>query len=50
MLTLFNSREREAEDWKTIFEKADIRFMEFNAERIKENPSTGLIVTTWGGD
>jgi hypothetical protein len=50
MLSLFNSREREAEDWRAIFEGADQGFVEFRAERVKESPSTGIVVATWGKD
>jgi hypothetical protein len=49
MLSLFNSRERESDDWKALFEGADQGFVEFLAERVKESPSTGLIVATWLG-
>ena len=48
MLSLFNSKERETDDWKAIFEGADQGFVDFRAERIKESPSTGVIVAAWG--
>ncbi|KAK2762689.1 hypothetical protein FQN54_000863 [Arachnomyces sp. PD_36] len=47
MLSLFNSREREEEDWKELFTAADKGFGSFNAHRIKENPSTGVMVAEW---
>jgi hypothetical protein len=47
MLSLFNSREREEGDWKNLFERADERFVSFTANRIKENPSTGIMVAEW---
>lgn len=49
MLSLFNSREREIRDWKGIFESAEERFVNFQAERIQQNPSTGVIMVTWEG-
>lgn len=49
MLSLFSSREREAEDWENLFKMADSRFVDFRAERSKHNPSTGIIVCTWDG-
>ena len=50
MLSLFNSRERELDDWKELFERADGRFTGFTAERVKENPSTGVLVASWESD
>jgi hypothetical protein len=47
MLSLFNSRERDEDDWGGLFAKADDRFMRFEARRIKENPSTGIMVAEW---
>ncbi|KAH7380633.1 putative O-methyltransferase [Pyrenochaeta sp. MPI-SDFR-AT-0127] len=47
MLSLFNSREREVQDWKAIVESADERFVDFKAERIQKNPLTGVVVVTW---
>ncbi|KAF2176460.1 putative O-methyltransferase [Zopfia rhizophila CBS 207.26] len=49
MLSLFNSREREVEDWKSLFERSNKRFGCFAATRIRENPSTGVIVAEWIG-
>ena len=47
MLSLFNSRERGEDDWKKLVADADPNFTHFTATRIKENPSTGVIVTEW---
>jgi hypothetical protein len=47
MLSLFNSREREEADWKALFTLADKRFTSLTASRIKENPSTGIMVGTF---
>lgn len=47
MMSLFNSRERELEDWKSIFSRASDRFSVCSAERVKENTSTAIIVVEW---
>jgi hypothetical protein len=47
MMSLFNSREREIEDWRTIFETASVNYCGFSATRIKDNPSTGVIQANW---
>jgi hypothetical protein len=47
MLSLFNSRERDEDDWRKVFAAADKGFIGFNASRIKENPSTGIMVAEW---
>lgn len=47
MLSLFNSREREIADWKELFERADSRFVGFKAKRVKESPSTGVVIASW---
>lgn len=47
MLSLFNSRERDEGDWKGLFEQSDGRFAGFEARRIKQNPSTGVMVAEW---
>jgi hypothetical protein len=47
MLSLCNSREREEDDWRKIFAVAHEGFKSFTASRIKENPSTGVIVAEW---
>ncbi|KAK2772300.1 hypothetical protein FQN53_004663 [Emmonsiellopsis sp. PD_33] len=49
MLSLFNSREREEDDWKNLFAITDKRFVSFVASRIKENPSTGVVFAEWSG-
>jgi hypothetical protein len=50
MMSLFNSREREVDDWKNIFERAYGDRCLFKATRVKDNPSTGVIVAEWLGD
>jgi hypothetical protein len=47
MLSLFNSREREVDDWKHLFEFADLRLQSFVAKRIGNNGSTGVISLEW---
>ncbi|KAF2107708.1 putative O-methyltransferase [Lophiotrema nucula] len=47
MMTLFNSRERDIEDWRTIFETANSNYCGFLATRVKANPSTGIIQVEW---
>jgi hypothetical protein len=49
MLSLFNSREREEADWKALFTLADNRFTFLTASRIRENPSTGIMVGVFEG-
>lgn len=49
MMALFNSREREIEDWRTIFETASENYSGFSATRVKANPSTGIIQVEWVG-
>lgn len=46
MLSLFNSREREEKDWENLFSETNEGFL-FTAKRIKENPSTGVMVAEW---
>lgn len=47
MLSLFNSRERDEDDWRDLFSAADKGFTGFRATRVKENPSTGLMIAEW---
>ena len=47
MMSLFNSREREEEDWLSLFRRAGGERFAFKATRIKDNPSTGIIVAEW---
>lgn len=49
MLSLFNARERDADDWKRLFSAADQRFGGVEISKIKENPSTCVIVVQWKG-
>ncbi|KAF2202563.1 S-adenosyl-L-methionine-dependent methyltransferase [Delitschia confertaspora ATCC 74209] len=46
MLTLFNSQEREEEDWRRLFNEAHEGFS-FTATRVPDNPSTAIIVAEW---
>lgn len=46
MLTLCNGRERDADDWKAIFQEADPRF-EFVGAWIPEGSSLGIVEATW---
>ena len=50
MMSLFNSRERDVEDWEKIFEAASLNYRGFRATRVKENPSTGVIHVEWIND
>jgi len=52
MMSLFNSRERDIDDWMNIFKAASMEYGTFSATRVRENPSTGVIQVTWskGGD
>jgi hypothetical protein len=47
MMSLFNSRERDIEDWRKLFEAASCDYHGFSATRVKENPSTGVIQVEW---
>jgi hypothetical protein len=47
MLSLFNSREREVEEWEELFNTADSRFGGFTANRIGENGSSGVVSVEW---
>ncbi|QKX58069.1 uncharacterized protein TRUGW13939_05190 [Talaromyces rugulosus] len=47
MLSLFNSREREVEEWEELFNTADSRFGGFTANRIGEHGSSGVISVEW---
>ncbi|KAF2659757.1 putative O-methyltransferase [Lophiostoma macrostomum CBS 122681] len=49
MLSLFNSRERGADDWKSLFQQANADYGFFSATRIKEGAS-GIIQVEWAGD
>jgi hypothetical protein len=49
MMSLFNSREREAEEWKELFKQADERFGNVTVNRIGENGSSGVISADWLG-
>lgn len=46
-MSLFNSREREADEWKDLFRAADERFGNFTVNRIGENGSSGVISAEW---
>jgi hypothetical protein len=47
MMSLFNSRERDVDDWEMIFEAASLNYGGFRATRVKENPATGIIQVEW---
>lgn len=47
MLALFNSRERDEDDWRKLFHLADPRFKFESAKRAKVGDFTGIIVATW---
>ncbi|KAF2805009.1 putative O-methyltransferase [Mytilinidion resinicola] len=47
MLSLFNSRERDEKDWRELLREANKGFVVESIERIKENPTTGVIVVRW---
>lgn len=49
MLSLFNSRERDADDWRDLFATADHRFNDISISKIKESPSTCVISVQWNG-
>ena len=46
MLTLFNAREREEDDWRALFEQADPRF---KVVRVSSAPGggSGVIEAVW---
>ena len=46
MLTLCNARERDRDDWKTLFKSADSRFY-FVSAYIPEGSSLGIIEASW---
>jgi hypothetical protein len=47
MLTLFNARERDQDDWKNLFELADPGFKFLSAKRAKESEPPAVIVASW---
>ncbi|KAG9231199.1 putative O-methyltransferase [Amylocarpus encephaloides] len=49
MLSLFNSRERDEDDWKTLVENADPGFKFESAKRQAENSPSGIIIVSWNG-
>ncbi|KAK2867938.1 hypothetical protein FQN49_003324 [Arthroderma sp. PD_2] len=49
MLSLFNSRERDQEDWMQLFAAASTKFKFFTVHRIEESPTTGIITAQWSG-
>ena len=48
MMSLFNSREREKQDWEVLFQSADPRFQNFKAWK-PEGSQLGLVEVTWSG-
>ncbi|QGA21491.1 hypothetical protein EYB26_009202 [Talaromyces marneffei] len=49
MMSLFNSREREADEWRDLFSQADEKFGNVMVHRIGENGSSGIISAEWLG-
>ncbi|EED14270.1 O-methyltransferase, putative [Talaromyces stipitatus ATCC 10500] len=49
MMSLFNSREREADEWEDLFKRADESFGRIIVNRIGENGSSGVISAEWLG-
>jgi hypothetical protein len=49
MLALFNSRERDGDDWKELVEKADPRFRLESAKQQAPDSPSGIIVVNWEG-
>lgn len=47
MLALFNSQERDEDDWRRLFHLADPRFEFESAKRTKIGEVTAIIVATW---
>lgn len=47
MMSLFNSREREVDEWKDLFRAVDERFGAIQVNRIGENGSSGVISAEW---
>ena len=47
MLSLFNSREREEEDWRSIFQQADTRFTDIKVW-VPEGATLAIIEATLG--
>lgn len=48
MLTLQNAREREKDDWASLFEQADKKFRFISATAM-EKSATAVIVAVWEG-
>jgi len=46
MLTLFNARERDEDDWKVLFQRADPRF-KFQGIKQPKGSTLALILATW---
>lgn len=46
MMTLFNAREREMEDWIQLFEKADNRF-KFKSAQKPDIGTMGVMIAVW---
>ncbi|KAH6679301.1 putative O-methyltransferase [Halenospora varia] len=49
MLTLFNARERDGDDWKGLVEQADEKFRFESATRQAVDSPSGVMVVTWTG-
>ena len=49
MLEMFNSKEREADDWLSLFQSADARFKFVDIKR-PPNSKLSFIEVVWEGD
>ena len=48
MLSLFNARERERDDWISLFERADARFRDVRVW-LPEGATLAIIEAVWAG-
>jgi hypothetical protein len=49
MFSLFNSRERDADDWDHLFRSADTRYGQVKAW-VPEGSRLGIVEAVWQGD
>jgi hypothetical protein len=47
MQSMFNSRERDEDDWRRLFQAVDERFGPLTVTKIMDNPPSGIVVATW---
>lgn len=50
MLSLFNSRERDEDDWRQLFSNASTGFTSITIKQIPESPTTAIITAEWSGN